>query len=113
AWLAGRSVAIDQRELHGARRRALLLLAAGGDPVDGLVPDSRAVSSLADELGDERRRRQLAGGLAELRAGTGGLPRVEVAVDRLLSDGERAWRAFSCALLAEELGDDGSATTAP
>src|SRR5438128_9244108 len=31
AWLAGRSVPLDPDELRGAVRRALLLLAAGGD----------------------------------------------------------------------------------
>jgi hypothetical protein len=105
AWLAGRDLTIDEGELHAARRRALLLLAAAGDPVVALVPDGRAVSSLADELVDDRRRRELTGRLAELRARAGGLPRVEAALDALLSDGERAWRAFSCGLLAEELGD--------
>ena len=112
AWLAGRDLTIDEGELHAARRRALLLLAAAGDPVLALVPNSRAVSSLADELVDDGRRRELAGGLAQLRARAGGLPRVEAVLDGLLSDGERAWRAFSCALLAEELGDDASALPA-
>jgi hypothetical protein len=32
AYLAGAAVEIDESELNGARRRALLIVAAGGDP---------------------------------------------------------------------------------
>src|SRR5207244_7691813 len=43
-------VALDPDELNGALRRAILLLATGGDPQRELALDSRAVVALADEL---------------------------------------------------------------
>ena len=104
-WLAGRNLRIDEAELHGARRRALLLLATGGDPKRGLVPDSRAVTSLADELRSERRGAELARALAQLQAVASGLPRVRAVLEALGGDGELAWRSFACALLAEELAE--------
>src|SRR5689334_839854 len=66
ALLAGRELAIDEAELNPARRRALLLLAAGGEPHLGLVLDGRAVVALADELDMPARRGELRRGLAEL-----------------------------------------------
>ncbi|HEY3207723.1 MAG TPA: hypothetical protein VGJ58_12285, partial [Gaiellaceae bacterium] len=50
ALLAARDLELEPDELTAARRRALLLLAAGGDPHRGLVLDGRAVTALADEL---------------------------------------------------------------
>src|SRR5687767_240979 len=47
AFLAVPHVALDQTDLRAARRRALLLLAAGGDPRRELDVDGRAVRSLA------------------------------------------------------------------
>ena len=43
ASLAGREIPLEEAELHGAARRALLLLAAGGDPERGLDLNGRAV----------------------------------------------------------------------
>ena len=62
AYLAGDRVGLDGEELNAARRRALLLVAAGGDPHRELGIDDRAVKSLAADLYDEQR-------LTELRAG--------------------------------------------
>ena len=104
-WLAGLKLRIDEAELHGARRRALLLLATGGDPKRGLVPDSRAVTSLAADLRSERRAAELAEALAQLHAAASGLPRVQAALEALGGDDELAWRSFACALLAEELAE--------
>ncbi len=104
-WLAGLKLRIDEAELHGARRRALLLLATGGDPKRGLVPDSRAVTSLADDLWSERRGAELAEALAQLHAAASGLPRVQAMLEALGRDNELAWRSFACALLAEELAE--------
>ena len=50
ASIAGREVLLTEDEVHGAARRAILLLAAGGDPERGLDLNGRAVGSLADEL---------------------------------------------------------------
>jgi hypothetical protein len=102
ALLAGRELAIDDAELNPARRRALLLLAAGGDPHLGLVLDGRAVVALADELDLPARRGELRRGLTELEREADS-PHVEAALNELLADGELAWRAYACALLAEEL----------
>lgn len=102
ALLAGRELEIDQAELNPARRRALLLLAAGGDPHTGLVLDGRAVVSLADELDRPDRRTELRRGLGELEREPAG-PYVTAALGELLAGAETAWRAYACALLAEEL----------
>jgi len=96
AWLAGRGVSLDPGELHGALRRAVLLLAAGGDPHREPELDGRAVTGLAAELDRPERRAELEAALRELRDGT----------SRLLADSDLAWRALACALLAEELGGE-------
>jgi hypothetical protein len=95
AWLAGRSVELDEDELRGPVRRAVLLLAAGGDPGRELELDSRAVTALATDLDRPGRRAELAAALESLRAGAA----------ELLADPERAWLAFACAVLADELAD--------
>jgi len=105
AWLSGREVHLDEDELHGARRRAVLLLAAGGDPLRGLDLDGRAVRALAAELDDPARREELRLGLQRLRGEAEGLPAVCEALSALLEDLDLAWRAFACGHLAEELGE--------
>jgi hypothetical protein len=102
-WLAGQRVRLDEAELHGARRRAVLLLAAGGDPLRGLDLNGRAVTTLAAELDDPGRRNELRHGLEWLRAEAEGLPAVCEVLSALLEDPELAWRAFACGQLAEEL----------
>jgi hypothetical protein len=106
AYAAGREVELDDDELSGALRRAMLLLAAGGDPRREVGLDSRAVQSLADELDSAEGRTQLARGLDRLAGQAMRLPRVRGALFDLVAAPELAWRAFSCALLAEELGDE-------
>jgi hypothetical protein len=98
AWLAG--PAVDDR---GAVRRAVLLLAAGGDPHRSLELDGRAVTALAAEVDSPERRDALAAALASLPVE--GLPRVAEAVVRLLADRDLAWRAFAAGLLGAELAD--------
>jgi hypothetical protein len=98
AWLAGPEV--DDR---GAVRRALLLLAAGGDPHRSLELDGRAVTALAADLDSPERRRALGAGLAALPVE--GLPRVAAAVARLLGDPDLAWRAYAAGVLGAELAD--------
>jgi hypothetical protein len=106
AFLAGRRVAVDDELLHGARRRAVQLLAAGGDPFRGLDLDGRAVRALADDLDRPERRAELGRGLAELRAQADGLPLVTGRLEALEQEPDQAWRWFACALLAEELTGD-------
>jgi hypothetical protein len=102
AMLGGRDIELDEDELNAARRRAMLLLAAGGDPHEGLVLDGRAVVALAGELEVPERRAELGRGLGEL-AGEDAGPNVRAALGELLADDELAWRAYACSLLAEEL----------
>ncbi len=106
AWLAGREVPLDEGLLHGARRRAMLLLVAGGDPQRGLELDGRAVTALAGELDDPARRAELERGLSRLRGEAAVLALVCEALSGLLDDADLAWRAFACGLLAEELGSE-------
>ena len=106
ASVAGRDVRVDEGELHGATRRALLLLAAGGDPSRGLDLHGRAVTALADELRTVDRQIALERGVADLRLQAAGLPHVSEVVHALIDAPEIAWRAYACSLLAEELADD-------
>jgi hypothetical protein len=106
AWLAGRNVGIDEAELRGAVRRAMLLLATGGDPRRDLFLDDRAVESLADDLDTAPRREALEEGLAGLAATGSGLPRVGAALAELRAEPELAWRWYALSLVASELGDD-------
>jgi hypothetical protein len=106
ASIAGENVALDEDEVHGASRRALFLLAAGGDPERGLDLNGRSVSAIADELRTVDRQLALEQGIAELRAQAKGLPHVSEAVHALADAPDVAWRAFACSLLAEELGED-------
>ena len=106
--IAGREVELDEDELRGARRRAIQLLATGGDPRrgEGLELEGRAVEALAKDLDDAARREALAAGLDRLRRTADGLPRVVERIDRLVSDPGFAWRWFACIQLAEELAED-------
>jgi len=105
ALLASRSVHVDEAELSAVRRRALLLLATGGDPHRELELDSRAVGTVAAELDAPERRAALRAALDELRTHARDLARVRAAVDALLEDDDLAWRWVAGALLAEELID--------
>jgi hypothetical protein len=98
------SVEVDEEELGAARRRALLVHAAGGDLRRELTLDARAAEVLAEDLDSPERRGQLADGLAALRAEATGLPLVSETVSRLLDEPGLAWRVLAVALLAEELG---------
>jgi hypothetical protein len=106
AAVAGDNVALDENEVQGACRRALLLLTAGGDPERGLDLNGRAVSALADELRTVDRQLALEQGIAELRAQAKGLPHVSEAVHALADAPDVAWRAFVCGLLAQSLTDE-------
>lgn len=106
ASVAGRELELDPDDLRGAGRRALLVLAAGGDPTRGLDLDGPAVVGLAGELDAPERREALEDGLFRLLEEAKGLPHVSEAVRGLLAAPDLAWRAYSCSLLAEELSAD-------
>ena len=103
-WLLQDQVAIDEDTLNAARRRAMFVLAAGGDPHRDVGPDSIAAERLADELDTPARRAQLVAALAELPADD--LPAVTAAVESLRADPELAWRSYALSLLADELADE-------
>src|SRR3954468_23928270 len=68
AWVALEDVPIDEAELRAARRRAMLVLAAGGDPYRDVGPATPAVERLADELDAPERRASLHEALADADA---------------------------------------------
>ena len=103
ALVASEGVALDSGELAAAIRRALLVLASGGDLHRELSLDDRAVTVLAADLDDPSRRAELEAALRELRSSAEDLPEAATALDALLSDGDLAWRALAAALLADEL----------
>jgi hypothetical protein len=102
--VAGSEIDLPEDELNASLRRAMLLLASGGDPHRALELHGRAVTALADDLDAAERRRQLAERLGDLRRPAAGLPLVEGALARLLVDRDLAWQAFACAVLAHDLG---------
>ena len=107
ASVAGQRVAADDEEVHGATRRALLLLAAGGDPERGLDLHGRAVTALANELRTVDRQLALEDAIRELQLQAQGLPHVSEAVHALADAPDVAWRAYAASLLAEALaGED-------
>jgi len=105
AYLAGRAVRVDEAELNGARRRALLLVAAGGDPHRELDVDDRAVKAIAADLHTPERRDELARSIDALVLRVRDLPAARDAALFLAGDVDLAWRLFALALLAEELGE--------
>lgn len=105
AYVAGRSVEVDEDELNGAVRRALLLVAAGGDPHRELTVDDRAVKALAVDLYDDERRAQLGRAIDELVLRVRDLPTARDAAIFLAGDVDLAWRLFALALLADELAE--------
>lgn len=105
AYLAGQSVELDDAELNGARRRALLLVAAGGDPHRELDVDDRAVKAIAADLHTQERRDELARSIDSLVLLVRELPVAREAALFLAGDVDLAWRLFALALLAEELGE--------
>jgi hypothetical protein len=106
AAVAGSAIEVDDEKRRSAGRRALFVLAAGGDPHRGLDLRGPAVSELAAELDDPRRRTTLAAGLGRLRSDVAGLPHLSEALQALLADPETAWRAYACSILAEQLAAD-------
>src|SRR3954452_21610793 len=105
AYIAGQSVEIDVEDLNGGRRRALLLVAAGGDPHRELGVDDRAVKALAADLYTDERRQQLGRGIDALVLRPREREAAREAALFLAGDVDLAWRLCSLALLAEEVGE--------
>ena len=103
-WLCLPELPIADGELKSARRRAMFVLAAGGDPHRDLGLDSVAAERLATELDTPHRRQQLGDALAALD--TNGLPTVSAGVAALQAEPELAWRCLGLALLADELAEE-------
>ena len=106
AYLAGHGLAPAADELHGAFRRAELLLATGGDPRREIDLSDHAVSSIAEEL--ESLSDELVARLAALTGEAAGLPRVAAALRELGADPELALRIYAWALLAEHVSSSAS-----
>ena len=105
-WLVRDEVGIPEAELNASRRRAMFVLAAGGDPTRELDLDSIAAERLAGELDTPPRRAALAAALEELTADADGLPTVSAALQELRGEPELAWRSLALALLADELAGE-------
>jgi hypothetical protein len=103
AYIAGQAVEIQDEDLNGGRRRALLLVAAGGDPHRDLDVDDRAVKALAADLYTDERREQLGRSIDSLVLRVRDRPVAREAALFLAADVDLAWRLFSLSLLAEEL----------
>jgi hypothetical protein len=105
-YLASQAVEIADEELRPARRRAMLLLAAGGDPHRELGVDDRAVAALGADLESPERRDALEDALAALVPAADGLARVSAELAELRAVPDLAWRWLALVLLAEELAED-------
>ena len=103
AYLAGQALELDEEELNGARRRALLIVAAGGDPHRELEVDDRAVKSLAADLYTDERRLELGRSVDALVLRVRDLTTAREAALFLAADVDLAWRLYALGLLAEEL----------
>jgi hypothetical protein len=104
-WLVRDDVGIDESDLHAARRRAMFVLASGGDPHRELDLDSVAAERLASELDTTARRSALATALSGLADEAHGLAAVSETLTELQAEPELAWRSLALALLADELAD--------
>jgi hypothetical protein len=104
-WLIAADLGIEENDLNAARRRAMFVLAAGGDPHRELDHDSIAAERLSAELDTPERRRALSEALDGLADDADGLETVTEALDLLRSEPDLAWRSLALALLADELAE--------
>jgi hypothetical protein len=105
-WLVLADVGLEEADRKAAVRRAMLVLAAGGDPHREIDHDTVAVARLADELDAPERRAALASALAVLAAEAVGLPTVSEALATLQGAPDLAWRTLALALIADELAEE-------
>jgi len=106
AWLVREEVPVGEGELNAARRRAMFVLAAGGDPHRELEHETVAAERLASEIDTPERRAALARALGGLEPEAEGLPAVAEALAGLRADPDLAWRSLALALLADELAGE-------
>jgi hypothetical protein len=106
AWLVADELGIDEGDLNAARRRAMFVLAAGGDPHRELDHDSIAAERLSAELDTPERRQALSHALDGLADEADDLETVNEALDLLRSEPDLAWRSLALALLADELAEE-------
>ncbi|MGH2972649.1 MAG: hypothetical protein ACRDLE_11085 [Gaiellaceae bacterium] len=104
-WLVRDEVGIPDDDLNAARRRAMFVLAAGGDPHRDLGYDSVAAERLAGELDSPERRQALTAALDRLMPEAEGLPGITASLGVLRSQPDLAWRSLALALLADELAE--------
>jgi hypothetical protein len=104
-WLVAADLGIEENDLNAARRRAMFVLAAGGDPHRELDHDSIAAERLSAELDTPELRRALSEALDGLADDADGLETVTEALDLLRSEPDLAWRSLALALLADELAE--------
>ena len=104
-WLVAADLGIEENDLNAARRRAMFVLAAGGDPHRELDHDSIAAERLSAELDTPERRRAISEALDGLADDADGLETVTEALDLLRSRPDLAWRSLALALLADELAE--------
>jgi hypothetical protein len=105
SYIAGLRLELPDVEVTEARRRAMLLLATGGDPRRELGVDEPAVKSVALDLHTDSRQAELAAALDELARQSRDLPRVRAAALFLAADVDLAWRLFALGLVAEEIAE--------
>jgi hypothetical protein len=105
-WLVKDDVPVGEAERKAALRRAMLVLAAGGDPHRDLDHDDVAVERLGEELDTPERRSELDAALEALAAQADGLPTVSESLQTLLAEPDLAWRTYALALLADEIADE-------
>ena len=105
-WLVAADLGIEENDLNAARRRAMFVLAAGGDPHRELDHDSIAAERLSAELDTPERRQALSEALDALADEAEGLSTVTEALDLLRSEPDLAWRSLALALLADELAEE-------
>jgi hypothetical protein len=103
-WLVLGDLPIAADQLNASRRRAMFILAAGGDPHRDLDLNTVAAERLAGELDSPERRQALHDALDGLEAN--GLPAVQDGLAALRADADLAWRCLGLALLADELADE-------
>jgi hypothetical protein len=106
AWLVAGEVPLDEAERKAGLRRALLVLAAGGDPHRELDLDAVAVERLAAALDTPERRAALARAFAGLQGDAEGLPAVSEALATFLAEPDLAWHTYALALIADELAGE-------
>jgi hypothetical protein len=105
AYVAGQSVALDPADVNAAKRRAITVVAAGGDVHRELTVDDVAVKRLALELYADERRAELARAIDDLAVRARSLPHVREAVLFLAADVDLAWRLFALGLVVEDLAE--------